>query len=83
MGGRWIRGDGMCGENLAGLGIRNSVAMLSGVSDVANADLVECPSESFDFVVRVDDGSDVDKCSSGLWPEGIPTKDLASESSVP
>ena len=86
MGGSWIRGDGMCGEKLAGRGMRSSVAMVRGVSAVAKTRLVECASESLGFVVvRVaGDGPDVDKCSSGRGPEGIPTKGLAGATpSVP
>ena len=76
-----MRGDGMCGEKLAGLGIRSSVPMLSGVSVLATG-LVVYASESLEFVL-LGDGPNVDKCSSGLWPEGIPVKGLAKEPRVP
>ena len=59
MGGSRICGDGMYGESLAGLCIRSSVAMLSGVSDVAT-DLVVDASELLKVVLTADE-SDVDK----------------------
>jgi hypothetical protein len=49
----------MWGENLAGRGIRSSVAMLSGVLD-ATTGLVACASESLKLVLSVE-GPDVDK----------------------
>jgi hypothetical protein len=67
----------MWGENLAGRGIRSSVAMLSGVLD-ATSGLVGYASESLKLVLSVE-GPDVDKWSSGLWPGGIPVKRLAGE----
>jgi hypothetical protein len=59
MGGSRIRGDCMWGENLAGRGIRSSVAMLSAVLD-ATAGLAACASESLKLVLEVE-GPDVDK----------------------
>jgi hypothetical protein len=49
----------MWGENLAGRGIRSSVAMLSGVLD-ATAGLVACAGELLKLVLSVE-GPDVDK----------------------
>jgi hypothetical protein len=71
----------MCGENMAGLGSRSSVVMLSGVSGRAT-DLAGYADGWLKFVLSAD-GSDVDKRSSGRWPGGIPIKGLASQVSVP
>lgn len=59
MDGSRIRGDDMWGENLAGRGIRSSVAMLSGMLD-ATTGLVACASESLKLVLSVEE-LDVDK----------------------